>query len=282
MKLQSYILNSIFTYPSLYYKGSYEQSKINVLNQLFLVIGNGISFIKNKDGKGHFGNDYDKKNKLSKKSEKRILNGESIVTVYKKIDENFKKLGFLWPDRNSKEKTMFYSDLLKLNKPFLVLNNKINQKIIDTQNYELFVEFFQDNRILKNDWYPYPFSIKYSSLWDDENNKLVNKSEVADDWLEGIIYIFTEAKKWLEDDIKFNNNQYFNWAINWNENDNQLIINWNKESDKLKLCVDYEILPKKYTDVRVMAFDIVAKQRKKYIDECKKILKYYKLDSSCT
>lgn len=49
MKLKDYILLLVYYYPGLYLTETYEESRILVLNQLFLVNGNGIEWAKTRD-----------------------------------------------------------------------------------------------------------------------------------------------------------------------------------------------------------------------------------------
>ena len=51
MLLEDYIKKSISEYPSLYAKSNYKDSRISVLNQVFLVLGNGLDWAYTKNPK---------------------------------------------------------------------------------------------------------------------------------------------------------------------------------------------------------------------------------------
>jgi hypothetical protein len=189
----------------------------------------------------------------------------------------------LFPNRDEL-KVQFYDDFLREGKKFLNLTtakdtlgfDKENRRFLgNIDDYECFIRIFpDDNRVFDNGgWHPYPFSIEYTPFWDRQNKCLIPAEMIADDWRQGIIEIYTELLKWMEDDECWCSDNYYNWA-----EDKKLGVfqdNWDKQPDKLKLCKDYEIPPVEYTDVREMARAIVKYQRAKRISECKQILKHF-------
>jgi hypothetical protein len=287
MKLEDYIFSCIFAYPSLYHTRNFEESKKKVLDHLFLVIGSGVEYVnpKNLPHKGYFSDGSKNKKRLSKEVKQRIISGEPIVTIYNKIDqEKFDKFGMMWPDRESKEQNMLLDDFRNLKMKYYNVNERyssvesLKQKI-DLKDYEVFIETYPD-RMSDYEWSPYPFSIEYTPFWEGEwdkkKGKLIDKNLIRPDWVEGIVWIYKVALQWFEDDNKWGNDRYFNWAgKNWAENNNNLVIAWNKESDKVKLCKDYEIPFKPYSSPKEMAEDIVNCQRSNYIEEAKQIIEFY-------
>src|SRR6185503_18150433 len=82
MNMEDFVFSSIYNYPSLYYSSSFEESKIRVLDHVFLVIGNGIEFIPED---GSFGPWCDKENyaAVDSDSKNRILRGDKLARLSK-------------------------------------------------------------------------------------------------------------------------------------------------------------------------------------------------------
>lgn len=272
MKLDDYIASSIMAYPTLYCKNTYRKSRRAVLNQLFLVIGNGVEFVPRKNGKGFFSDG--KKQKLKKSDVGRVQNSEQIAIVYDKIDEKMAKFGMFFGRMDAREKILFYRDFLDSGEKHLLFGEDTNGPL-NVEGYDKFVEIYpKDDKEYR--WHPYPFSLKYSSLHDDRTNELIDPSLIAEDWRKGIVEIFHIANEWFQDDESFKADRYFNWAEYWRDDDsNYFLTAWNKQPDKLKFCAEYEIEPKLYTDPKEMAKAIVAHRRKQIIDEANKAIRFY-------
>lgn len=279
MKLNDYIASSIFTYPSLYYKSNYEDSRRAVLNQMFLVIGNGIDFKPQKNGKGFFSErtyrGCKRKQKLKKSDVQRITNGEKLAVIFTgTIDEKLAQFGIVHRKHDVEKRTVFYQDLLDSGEKHLICNDKVREPI-DTNKHKTFVEIYpEDDKNYK--WHPYPFSLKYSSLHDDKTGQLIAPDRIAEDWRLGIVEIFERAKAWFEDDLSFMLDPYFNWAGHWQKNNTDHFVKaWNEQPDKLRFCDAYEIPRKAYTDPKEMAVDIVAHNRSRQIADCDMVIKMY-------
>jgi hypothetical protein len=283
MTLENYIYSSIFAYPSLYYKENWEFSKREVLNQLFLVISNGVEYVnpKNEIGKGHFNNSGFKV--ISKKDKKRIFQLESIVTVSPLSISDFDTV---WGDRNKKY-TMFLSDFLKLKLPYFNQGDNLPEDFSSEKykNYKVICEYPSSNRSYRDklkrlgrweEWSPYPFSIKYCPFWNSEKDCFITKEMIAPDWVEGIIWIYTQTKNWFENDEKFLADNYYNFSLDVGKNCCVFTQSWNKKKSVEDLCKSYEIPFKNYQTPKDVAVDICLKRRHDYIQECDKILNYYK------
>lgn len=304
MKLNDSVALSIFNYPSLYARNTFVDSRHQVLGQYFLVIGGGITYINPTGEKyvGWFGDDHDdrKIKTLTDEVKQRLIAGEKICRIYRHIHQDyFKKYGFISPSFNyeheKQERTALLSDFLKEGVKYLNVDYNLNQDGLKIEkpnptNYEYFIEIYPDandeyiqylremeqnsNRKSNYDWHPYPFSIKFTPMWDRTNDCFIPKDMIMPDWIEGMIEIYQKTLNWLEDDNCFNADNYYNWA----ELDNLEYFQkaWDKQPDKLAFCKEYEIEPVAYTDVREMARAIVRHQHVKRIDDCKQILAFYK------
>jgi len=49
MKIKDYIIKEILQYPTLYKAKNYEESRLQVLNQIFFTLGNGLDFAETED-----------------------------------------------------------------------------------------------------------------------------------------------------------------------------------------------------------------------------------------
>lgn len=272
MKLDDYIASSIMMYPTLYCKNTYRKSRRDVLNQLFLVIGNGVEFVPRKNGKGFFSDG--KKLKLKKSDVRRVQNSEQIAIVYDKIDEKMAKFGMFFGRMDAREKILFYRDFIDSGEKHLLFGKDSNEPL-NVEGYDKFVEIYpKDDKEYR--WHPYPFSLKHSSLHDDKTNELIDPALIAEDWRQGIVEIFHIASEWFQDDESFKADRYFNWAEYWRDDDSNYFLKaWNKQPDKLKFCAEYEIEPKLYTDPKEMAKAIVTHRRKQIIDEANKAIRFY-------
>ena len=309
MTLEDAVALSIFHYPSLYSRTTFEESKTRVLDHYFLTIGNGIDYINpnNEKHAGWFGHDADlpeakkRRKLLSKKAKQKIAAGEKICRIYRHIHQDqFEKYGFISPSYDYKhekeERTAFLSDFLKRGVKYLEVTHGFNRIIDETKrpnpaDYEYFIEIYPDsndryieslkemeekiNRKVKSNynWHPYPFSLKYTPMWDMQNGCFIPKDMIMPDWIEGIVAVYRKTLAWFEDDSKYMADNYYNWSELHDLTNFQ--IAWDKEPDKLILCKDYGIEPFVYTNIREMARAIVQTQRAHRIDECNQILAFY-------
>ncbi len=274
MKLETYILRSIYAWPSLYYKPTMQESRRAILNQLFLVLGSGVEYNAKT---GTFDKDCKRNNivSISKRTKDRILKGEKLCYVYTKIDGKFNGdvFPFVWPDRDSKETKRFLKDIVKTKKSYLECGVKLEMPI-KPSDYELYVEIWPKDKN-EYEWSPYPFCWKYLAFVDETTQKLINRNLIQDDWREGIVEIYTATLAWFEDDAKFFGDRYYNWSENIKAGD-MFHKNWDKHPDCVGRCEDYAIPYKEYATPKDMARDCVKFNRAKYIAECKQIIDYYK------
>ncbi len=269
MKLDTFIAKCICAFPSLYYKESYEASKIAVLDHTFLTIGNGIEY--NADGT--FGGMQ--RRKLPKHYTKRIRAGEKIVDICKiKEFDSFAmvKMG-AYPDYSAKETVMFLADFLATKKPYYSWGEKVKGKVKDWP-----VVSIHPNLDDAYPWRPYPFSLEYCPFYNRNTKKFIAKRNIKADWREGIVYIFTKAKQWFESDA-WTANDYYNWGSKDNFpkiRDNMFLEKYNKVPSLTQLCRDYEIPFKNYGSAQEMAEDICAIRRKQYLADCEKVIAFYR------
>ena len=263
MTLENYIISSVFAWPSLYYRNNWENTRRAVLNQLFLVIGNGIEF---NTQKGTFCNSHYKRKKLLKKDAQKIINGEKLVVVYNKIDEE--KIKLVFPDRDSKEKIMFFDDFLKLNKKYLIWGQK---KPEGKLNFDCIIKTYPYDLEKQYCWHPYPYNLNHTAFC--KNGNFLDANLIQPDWRKGIVEIYTEAKNWFESDL-WRKDKYYNWAETIREDD-FFIKNWNKQPDKLKLCSDYGIIPFNYENPLDFARECVKSRIKQHIQDAQKVIDFY-------
>jgi len=255
-------------YPSLYYKETFKKSRNSVLRHLYTVIGSGTIFIKDKK---YFS--FGDKIKISKKTIARILDNEKIVKVGD-IAKLSTQLG-IFPDINKshKNKIYFLKDFLKKNIKHLKWGDKYNGENLD--EYKV-IEVYPEEE--KYPFHPYPFSLEYVPFWNRKNKCFIPKNKILDDWRQGIVDIYTEYFNWFRDDGKWSKDHYYNCVDKPDFGNSDCIFtqNWNKALDKLKFCENYGIEPKIYDTPKEMAIDVVNNNRKKYIENCNKIIEFYK------
>ena len=264
--LEDYIYHSIWGYPSLYSRNTHEESRRTVLDHMFLTIGNGVEY--NSELKNFSPPNV---KKLPEKTIKRIKAGEKIVVVYKGYD--------------IKERH-FYEDFIKSDQKHLLnvknprdwrLQESLVKATVYPDDHYMYINLL--NKLKSNDGSfsrPYPYSLHYTPMWDREAKKLIDKELILPDWREGIVEIYTWARDWMVSD-EFDNNDYFNWALKFNEQDKDsyFMKKWNNKESVEQLCGEYEIKPKQYENPIDMVRDIVAKSRQKYIDEAQLIINTY-------
>jgi len=273
MKLHDFILNVVWEWPSLNYKSSFDGISRSVLGHLFQVIGSGVDF-NAKNGTFAFGKDQ-----LDKTKKQRIERFEKICRITEPTERLF---DCVLPCQTGErtDRNEFFDDFLKQNLPYYTFGQKVTEEEYDPSR--LIVQIYPKEETDPDNysWHPYPFSLEYCPFWNRREKTFIPKDKIKTDWREGIVWIFEEAKQWFEDDEKWTNDHYYNWA-RWDSRafaqpNGVFFANWNKHEDKLKVCDDYEIPRKLYSTPEEMAADICKFRRQKYIDDCNQVINFYK------
>jgi len=265
VSLEDYIYTSIWSHPCSYSRNTWLESKFAVLRQLFLVIGNGVEYVP--EFKNFNSHEYPI---LPEETKAKLNSGEKIVVVWK---------GY------SVIEVCFYKDFIKSGREHLIHEKpsfKDREKTLKADvypdNHYSYIERL--NKLKENDGSfdkPYPYSLHHTPMWDRENHKLIDKDLILPDWREGIVEIYIWAKEWMESD-NFDKDDYFNWTLKLKTNDENsyFMRKWNERESMEQLCVAYAIPFKDYQEPMDMVRDIVAKNRKKYIDTAQLIVDTYK------
>lgn len=263
IKLEDYIWASVFRYPRLYSRNTYQESRMAVLKHLFLVIGNGIEY--NPELNNFNNHEY---TCLLPEIVDRLKAGEKIVQVirgYETVEVCFYK-DFIDSGREN---------LLNITMPqSFELRQKLLMAEIYPDSHYIYINFLNNSNC--NDGAfdsPYPYSLEYTPMWDRQNRKLMDKELILSDWREGIVEIYTWARDWMKSD-KFEKNNYFNWA-NKLDKDSLFLDNWKNKRSVEEFCINYGIEPKQYQNPLDAAKDIVAKNRKQRIDTAQLIIDTY-------
>ena len=275
MTPETFIAQSIFRFPTLYFRNDIEKSKIRVLDHAFLVIGNGIEFKNGSFSWSHSSrSDKDrKKQKFNKETKKRVLSGEKIVTVYNYtqhpdgLEHNFQRMSEM---SKASEYTAFLSDL-DMN-CYIDYEVAIKLKELPPNTKGVFDDGQRD--YISYDYKPYPFSIEYTPFWNREKKAFIPKDDIKKYWRDSIIFIYQKALEWFSDDKKFFADDYYNWLLR-EDSKKQFLDNWNKEPNKVKLCSDYGIKLFDYTDMEQMIKAIIKHRQQEYISNAKKVIDFY-------
>lgn len=263
MTLDNYMFKSIYLYPRLYYYRDLDSSRIAVLNQLFLTLGNGMSF-SNGVMRDHFFKlkSYDIKNSVKLKIaeiKKRIKCGETIISVSEK--KNFQILA-----------QGFESDIGYCNK-----NSKYIVKKFPEENEKNFKLYGGKGRS------PYPFCFYYLpfvqinphySKYTYHTIREMTVEELREsiplikkDWLKGIVEVYKWALDFY-DSQAFLEDQYYNWIIS--ANFKEWVDRFESNPNRLN---DYQIpLNMQNKTAMEIATYLIDQNRQKYISDCKKII----------
>lgn len=263
-----YIYSSIFYYPALYSRNTYEESRLAVLKHLFLVIGTGV--------------EYDPETKAFSDGSKecipqdiivRLKDGEKTVVVSEGI---YTKEVHLYKDFIKSDQ----KHLLKV-KPSKDPMERLRQLDSKFKKAEIYPDAHNNYiKLLKKDkedgcfQRPYPYSLEYTPMWDRQAKRLMDKKLILPEWREAIVEIYTWARDWMQSD-KFDNDNYFNWSLKLDGPSCYFTEKWNNRKSTEQLCEDYDIPYKDYQNSLDMVKDIVAKQRKRYIDTAQLIIDTY-------
>lgn len=281
-KISNIVYNSIYNYPSLYYKWEFAQSRLAVLNHTFLVIGNGMD-LKLQKGKYVF---MGFKN-TPKDIKQKIDNNEPFVVISKADQEFSSKFKMVWPDRNGTiQKRMFLSDYEKLDKNYPEFGHELKE---DEDSPEFLIQKYPDKEHTFQVT-PYPFSIQYCPFMDINPNtkkytykniKNITVEEIAEskkmipeDYSEAIVEVFLWALEFYENDEKFLADSYYNWKADAAFK-KKYIEATSSDSKHKKFCEYYELEVKQYIDVDDFVNHCVANQRNRYITDCKKIIQAF-------
>lgn len=281
ISLDDYIYSQIFYWPSLYYREDFEKSKLRVLNYLFLVNGTGIKY--SPEFRNFNSNKYAA---ISNNRKNRIKQGEKLIEVckggkildyfsHKKVSRNLDKRYKIYFERD------FYKLNIKFFKNYEIVSKDITESEVENANvitiypddnieYEKMLDKLNQNCFYR----PYPFSLHYVPMWDEENKKLIDKDLIADDWREGIIWVYEKSLAWLTSE-SFYKDTYFNWALTVGKPGCTFTQRWNNNSLE-KMCKDYEIPFKEYKSPKEMSIDLVEKNKKEKIDTAQLIIDTYK------
>ena len=182
MKLEDCIYKSLIEYPALYLCNNYEDSKMLVLNHLFLVNGNGMDWAISKDGKQE---------------------GYLIESKYKGTRDKWIRL----PDKP------YGKPVIKNKLPFVEIIEKYKKEYLEESRYESVRDFhnqlpkriqklIRDENIkdLENGNYlqkfdehsPYPYSSKYWPFAE------IHPRLIQPDWKAGMIQCFKWASEYYE------------------------------------------------------------------------------------
>lgn len=268
VSLVDYIYASIFYYPGLYSRNTYEESRLAVLKHLFLVIGSGIEYDPETKA---FNNGTEKR--VSEEIISRLKAGEKIVVVLEGI--------------YTKE-VHLYEDFIKSDQKYLLkvkpskdpmerlrqLDSKFKKAEIYPDAHNNYIELLKKHREGECFCRPYPYSLEYTPMWDRQAKRLMDRELILPEWREAIVEIYTWARDWMQSD-KFDNDNYFNWPLKLGRPGCYFTNKWNTRKSMEQLCEDYGIPYKDYQNPLDMVKDIVAKQRKGYIDTAQLIIDTY-------
>jgi hypothetical protein len=258
MKLKDYILLSVYNFPGLYLCETYEESRILVLNQLFLVNGNGMEWAKTKNpAKGGY--------LVSPKFYKK--NGERL----RKLDSpyGYEKFDIDW------------LDLMGYGITDEIVPTKIELERIKIKSKK--IDFDWDRTFKNKNWIgetydrnPYPHYDKGWPFYDVQNGN--QKLEfIQPDWLEGMIEIKLWALNFYKNKEKYHNDFYYGSTERSVEECRKHIKNNTSHKDWKSVLNAYEIkTPIPEWDFKALVVQRVEDSRLKYIGELEYAIKTLK------
>lgn len=284
-KLENIILHKIYNWPSLYYKNTYQESRLAVLQRLFL---NSIKF----DEKYDFDLYKDKKEKACKPIHKqKIKNGEKIYVICVtdkefsfKVSQYYGKHSL---DSIRKENNKFESEYLEegMNYPLLYSEHNIKDK---NELSDYVVEVWPSDE--KYNPEPYPFCLYYANFveinpyykkYTYETIDQITVDELresakllAKDIVDGIREVYQWALDFYLDDNRWNASRYYNYTLS-----DVVYTDWqnnlsNRESS-IKFHKQYNIAFKEGQTVETFLHDVTTRNRNRYIDNCRKIVESF-------
>lgn len=302
MTLEDAIYNSILTFPSLYYKDSIKESRRAVLCHYFLTIGNGIelAYTKDKTKGGYFTSpNFYKKNgewerkydkpyghgKVSQEIKDRINAGEKLGQI-RNVNQDYLKFGNIIGESSIGEEREVYKWLVDIKEDYPYQWSKTEKGKTYTKCID--VEPYKHSWEEKYNWKPYPLSFGYLPCveinpnyskynYETIHNMTVeelseSKALIKPDWIAGIVEIITDALNWFESDA-FMQDDYFNWSISKRDVGGfPAKFEKAKTENFEKFCNDYKIPVENYETWQDFALACVNKSRKRYIEDCKKVI----------
>lgn len=272
--LEHEIYATIKEYPILYYFGNFEDSKIAVLNHLFLTIGNGIQF---EIGKGI--SSY----RLKLKDEEiDKINNNIPIREYERIDfDKSKKSNKIYPELEYRKKNCFF----KNEEPFVFKNAVEDFSDLPNVVPDYCYSEYPKNDNKSRDCRPYPFSMWYCpvikmsphmSKYEYSTIENITIEEIKDGldlfpgyYIKHIRFIFEWALSFYSSE-KFYEDSYYNW-----EPTNSFIRKFHIEGVK-KMCQDYGIKEDDYS-LDDFVKTVIEKTKNSYISNCEKIVNSTKL-----
>ena len=184
MKLEDYIYKSLLEYPSLYLCNNYEDSKMLVLNHLFLVNGNGMDWAISKGG-NHEGYLVEDKYKKTKDDEWIRLPDKPYGKPVIKNKLSFIEL--LEKYKNEYLEDSKYKSIREFNAriPERIKILIREQKLKDMENGN-YLQKFEEHT-------PYPFASEYWPYAEIDINL------IKPDWREGMLQCFEWALNFYTD-----------------------------------------------------------------------------------
>lgn len=211
MKLEDHIRASIYRYPTLYRANDYAESRLYVLNHLFLVIGNGYEWHRDgyltsgkKEGrktlpKNYFEMDLYEIETQKPEELKKALKAEGLFFYSLERGRHGGEV-FVFESRTDEQ-------LAKCCQEYSIPNQmeSILYRLKDFSYMKLRMEY---------PVHPYPIC-QYSAIQEILNGKTNSLHQdnfdlvVQPDWLQGCADIAVEAKKYYNDRSRYENDHYF-------------------------------------------------------------------------
>lgn len=224
MKLEDSIYRSVLAYPSLYLKQTWQESRLSVLHQYFLVLGNGMVWAVGKNGKqegylthsSHYKRNGDWIRKIDppygKPTIKNKLSFEEIWGYYitTEIDNIEEDRHGFWKDKNAE-------DLRKL----------VHQRILEKDFYSL-------GELREN---PYPFSENH---WPFSK---IDPKLIKPDWRAGMIEIKEWVLLYFKDKEKYGQDYYFGWTDRSVKNQEESIKKYHPNLSWKEILVQWGNVP---------------------------------------
>lgn len=259
MKLKDYVLQNIYNYPTLFLAETYEESRLLVLHQCFLVLGNGVEWAHTKN----------------------LSNGGYIVyPKYRKFNDDWVRV---YDKQYGKEKFDFdFNDLIghgiteflePYDHDYHEKRSPELKKIINESKQKSILNGKFFNKIESA---PYPFSAEHWPFQEIKSGA-VKLSDLKPDWREGMVDIFNWALEFFTDTQKYCADEYFTppgSGFKESIEKSEYSKNWKK------ILNAYEV-EKECADVQEFDFEnfaaiISEKNRLKYVSDLEDALNFLK------
>ena len=285
MKIENYIIRSAYKYPSLYYKETWQKTRLAVLRHVFSVLGNGIDLEKQGD-------------KFCLKSEYTLPKGRE-TEIKNRIKNSEKVYDISFVDKKSKIKSV-YSDLGNRWGEIL-FEDEFNDRVFDGGIKELFsklkdgedypeycYEIFPQKP--KYSSHPYPFCFYYLNFveinpnyekytYDTIENMSVeelreSKALIPADHSAAIVEVYTDIFNWFSDKDKFYADNYYNFRLDDSIN-GKFVDAQKSEESWSKFCESYKMPNQNYKNTQEFFSIIKERSRTNYISKAKKIVEAF-------